>query len=131
MVKMAALQVILLFGSETWCLSPTALKQLEGFHVRAAWRMAHKHKPRQVPGTDTWQYPATEDVFEEVAMYSVEHYIGDRRDTIASFIQDRPISTPSAWSGEAPSSRTGNCCSCIQNDEGRAYRQNSQSPSPF
>ena len=30
----ATIQAVLLFGSETWNLTPSALKQLEGFHVR-------------------------------------------------------------------------------------------------
>ena len=34
----ATVQSILLFGSETWNLSPLSLKLLEGFHIRAAWR---------------------------------------------------------------------------------------------
>jgi hypothetical protein len=29
-------QAVLLFGSETWKLSPASLKSLEGFHIRAA-----------------------------------------------------------------------------------------------
>ena len=89
----ATVQAILLFGSETWCLSPSAMRQLEGFHVRAAWRMAKDNKPSLVPVTDDWLYPVTEDVFEEVGLYSVEHYIRVRRDTIAAFIRDRPIYT--------------------------------------
>ena len=32
----ATVQSVLLFGSETWCLAPAALKSLEGFHVKAA-----------------------------------------------------------------------------------------------
>ena len=32
----AIVQAILLFGSETWCLTPTTLKCLEGFHSKAA-----------------------------------------------------------------------------------------------
>jgi hypothetical protein len=32
----ATVQAILLFGSETWSLSPTSVKRLEGFHIRAA-----------------------------------------------------------------------------------------------
>ena len=35
----AIVQSVLLFGSETWCLSPTALESIEGFHVKAARRM--------------------------------------------------------------------------------------------
>ena len=41
----ATIQAVLLFGSETWNLTPTAMKQLEGFHVRAAWRMAKVNVP--------------------------------------------------------------------------------------
>ncbi len=33
-------QAVLLFGSEMWKLSPLNLKSLEGFHIRAACRMA-------------------------------------------------------------------------------------------
>ncbi len=32
----ATVQAVQLFGSETWSLSPTSVKQLEGFHIRAA-----------------------------------------------------------------------------------------------
>ena len=35
----ATVQAILLYGSETWNLTPTALRTLEGFHLRAARRM--------------------------------------------------------------------------------------------
>jgi hypothetical protein len=38
----ATVQAVLLFGSETWKLSPSSLKSLEGFHVRAARCMAGK-----------------------------------------------------------------------------------------
>jgi hypothetical protein len=43
----AILQSVLLYGSETWVLSTAALARLEGFHLRAAYRMAKKHVPRQ------------------------------------------------------------------------------------
>jgi hypothetical protein len=38
----ATVQSILLFGSERWNFSPLGLKLLEGFHIRATWRMAGK-----------------------------------------------------------------------------------------
>ena len=37
---MAVIQSVLLFGSEAWCLNKTILKELEGFHITAAYRMA-------------------------------------------------------------------------------------------
>jgi hypothetical protein len=43
----ATVQLILLFGSETWNLLPVSLKSLEGFHIRAAWHMAGK-KPQKL-----------------------------------------------------------------------------------
>ena len=87
----ATIQAVLLFGSETWNLTPTAIKQLEGFHVRAAWRMAKVNVPSRDPETDTWTYPTTKDVFEEVGLFSITHYIQVRRQTIANYIVHRPI----------------------------------------
>jgi len=85
----AVVQAVLLYGSESWNLTATSLKVLEGFHLRAAWRLAIVNRPRKVG--DSWVYPKTEDVLEEVGLYSVEHYIRVRRDTIASHIATRPI----------------------------------------
>jgi hypothetical protein len=41
----AVVQSVLLYGSETWNLTETVLARLEGFHIRAAYRMARVHKP--------------------------------------------------------------------------------------
>ena len=86
----ATVQAVLLFGSETWNLTPPLLKSLEGFHLRAAWRMTHVHKPRRNPDR-SWTYPATEDVMEEAGLYPAAHYVDVRRQTIARFIVNRPI----------------------------------------
>ena len=45
----AVMQSVLLYGSETWNLMTTPLAWLEGFHIRAAYRMAEKHKPKKGP----------------------------------------------------------------------------------
>jgi hypothetical protein len=60
----AVVQAVLLYGSETWVLSTTALASLEGFHIRAAYRMAVKHKPRRGPG-HRWIFPKLKDLLEE------------------------------------------------------------------
>jgi hypothetical protein len=39
----AVVQAILLYGSETWNISKTALARIEGFHIRAAYWMARIH----------------------------------------------------------------------------------------
>ena len=38
-------QTVMLYGSKMWVLSKTALASLEGFHIRAAYRMARRYKP--------------------------------------------------------------------------------------
>ncbi len=85
----ATMQSILLFGSKTWNLSPVSLKCLEGFHLRAAWRMAGK-RPKKLPDC-TWTYPNSAAVLEEVGLKTIAHYVGVRRQHIASYIVNKPI----------------------------------------
>jgi hypothetical protein len=87
----ATVHVVLLYGSESWNLTPSLLKWLEGFHVKAAWRMAAVNKLQKDAATDTWTYPVTEEVLEEVGLHSMEHYICVRRDTITQYIATRPM----------------------------------------
>ena len=57
----------LIFGSETWNLTATTLKSLEGFQMQAGWHMAHVNKPRR--GQDgCWTYPAPSTVLAEVVL---------------------------------------------------------------
>ena len=42
----AIVQSVLLYGSKTWNLMTTALAWLKGFHIRAVYWMAEKHKPK-------------------------------------------------------------------------------------
>jgi hypothetical protein len=85
-------QAVLLYGSETWVLSAAALASLEGFHIRAAYRMAVRHKPQWGPG-NRWIYPQSKDVLEECGVSTLEEYITVtvRRQTIAVDVATRPI----------------------------------------
>ena len=87
----AVVQAVLLFGSETWVLTDSAMRVLEGFHLRLAYRMARKYKPTKDPETSVWTYPPSEKVLEEVGLYTIREYIVKRRQTIAAYIVDRPI----------------------------------------
>ncbi len=69
----ATVQAVLLYGSETWSLSPLSMKCLEGFHICAAWRMSGKNPERNVDGS--WTYPCSEEVLEAVGMKSIFHYL--------------------------------------------------------
>ena len=82
--------ILRLYGSESWTLSPALLSRLEGFHIRAAWRMAVKHRPHKGPG-GSWVYPRSTDVLEEVGLQTMEHYVRQRRQTIVAWVVDRPL----------------------------------------
>jgi hypothetical protein len=85
----ATVQSILLFGSKTWNLSSQSLKCLEGFHLWVAWRMSGK-RPKKLPD-GTWRYPNSAAVLDEVGLKTISHYIGVRRQHIASYIVNKPI----------------------------------------
>jgi hypothetical protein len=85
----AIVQAVLLFGSETWKLSPLSLKILEGFHIRAAGCMTGKMPTKNPEGT--WTYPSSRDVLKTVGLQTIDHYIGAHWETIACFIVDRPL----------------------------------------
>ena len=81
---------MLLFSSETWNLTLSALKKLEGFHTRCAWRMNRVNRPRKGPG-GVWRYPSVAAALKETGLKTVEEYISLRRKTVAMWIVDRPL----------------------------------------
>ncbi len=85
----ATVQAVLLYGSETWSLSPSSMKRLEGFRICAAWRMSGKRPERNVD--ESWMYPRSEEVLEAVGMKSIAHYVDVRRQTVAIFIVNQKI----------------------------------------
>ncbi len=86
----AIIQAILLYGSESWVISPTAMAQLEGFHICAAYRLAKTNRPKRGSNRE-WIYPRSEDVMKECGMKTMEEYILARRQTIAVYVATRPI----------------------------------------
>jgi hypothetical protein len=80
----ATIQAVLLFGSETWNLALSGLACLEGFHLRAAWRMSGRG-PKKLPD-GTWRYPNLEAVLQEVGLQTIRHYIGVHWQHVANFI---------------------------------------------
>ncbi len=69
----ATMQAMLLYGSETWSLSPSSMKCLEGFHIRAAWQISGKRPEQNKDGS--WTYPHSEDVLKAVGLKSIAHYV--------------------------------------------------------
>ena len=86
----AVVQAILLYSSETWCLTEGLLRELQGFQTRAAWGMAQEHKPRRTEARE-WEYPATEDVLRDVGLEPIRRLIQARRAYITKWVADRPL----------------------------------------
>jgi hypothetical protein len=80
----ATVQAVLLYGSETWNLSPSSVKHLEGFHIRATWRMTGNRPKQDVDGS--WTYPRSADVLNAAGLKTITHYMEVRRQTVANFI---------------------------------------------
>ena len=86
----AVIQSVLLFGSEAWCLTETTLKELRGFHITAAYRMAKVHRPRK-DEDGVWTYPSSKDVLKEVGLLTIDEYIERRRNKVAEYASTRPV----------------------------------------
>ena len=82
-------QAVLLYGSETWSLLPSSLKGLEGFHIRAAWRMSGLWPEKKPNGF--WTYPRLKDVLKAAGLDTISHYMDVCWQTVANFIVNRPI----------------------------------------
>ena len=85
----ATVQAVLLYGSETWNLSPAMLRTLESFHLRAARRMTGLMPSKAADGS--WSYPDAERVLRKAGLHTINEYIEVRRNTILRFVADRPI----------------------------------------
>jgi hypothetical protein len=85
----ATMQAVLLYKSETWSLSPTSIKRLEGFHIRAAWQMSGLRPEKKPNGS--WSYLCSKDVLDVASMYTIAHYMDMRWQTEANFIVNQPI----------------------------------------
>ena len=85
----AIVQSVLLFGSETWVVTPQMLQALSAFHNRVARRIANKLPQRQRDGS--WTYPPLSEALKDAGLYSLQTYISRRQNTIAEWVATRPI----------------------------------------
>ena len=84
----AVVQTVLLYGLESWVITPAILKLLEGFHHRVARRLSNMG-PRLVE--EEWHYPPIEEALEASGLYTMLEYIERRQNTIAEYVATRPI----------------------------------------
>lgn len=79
---------VLLCGSESWCLPPSAFHKLEGFHWEAARRFTGM-RPNK-PG-ETWEYLKSATVLEKYRLLTVRENIIKQRQTAAVLVTGRPV----------------------------------------
>jgi hypothetical protein len=86
----AVVQSVLLYGSETWVLSPKMLSKLEGFHKQIACRLTGR-TPVYHHREDEWQYLPLGNALEEAGLFQIDEYITRHRNKIAEFVATRPL----------------------------------------
>ena len=79
MFYQAVVASMLLYGSESWVVSPAVMRKLEGFHVEATWRLTGM-RPQKVKGK--WVYPHFTDVLAAAHLQPIEYYTQKRRHTV-------------------------------------------------
>ena len=83
------MQQVLLFGAETWVVSPMMERALSAFLHEAARRLTGR-QPRR--GRDReCQYPSLEGAMEEAGLTDIRTSIQRRQNTVAQYIATRPL----------------------------------------
>ena len=85
----AVVQLVLLFGSETWILIPRLQKYLEGFNHRVARQMTGMGPKRQWYGT--WVYPPIGAALEIGVLKDIGLYAARLQNTVAQYIANFSI----------------------------------------
>lgn len=80
---------MLLYGSETWTLTATKLREVRGFHHRATRNITGIHI--RVDDNGNWIIPRSKYVLKEAGLLEIDEYIQRRRGYLARFTQERAI----------------------------------------
>ena len=88
-IYLAVVQLVLIYGSETWFLTPLMQRVLGRFHHRLA-RILMGRKPRK-GRYGGWFYPPLKYATAEAGLQEVETYIYFSHNTVAEYIATRPI----------------------------------------
>jgi len=86
---LAAVQSILLYGSESWTLTTQQLRLLDSFHHHCASHITQMHI-RPLPD-GSWFTPASMDVLQVAGLKPINTYIQQRRQHVTRFAKNLPI----------------------------------------
>ena len=85
----AMVQAVLLFGSETWVVTPPMDKALGGFQAQLARRLRRWILRRTPYGK--WIYTSAATAQEEAGLLTMEDYIRRSQKTVAQYIATRSL----------------------------------------
>ena len=96
----ALVQTMLLFGAETWVLTPRMERALSNFQHRFSQRLSVRHLRRQKGGS--WYYPLLEAEMSEGGFEDIGTYVTWRQNTVAQYIATQPIMDLCEQSSQRP-----------------------------
>ena len=85
----AEVQVVLLYGSETWVMYPLIGRMMGGFHQRVVCRLTGQQPRRRKYGM--WVYPPLMEAMVEVGLQEMDTYNTRCQNMVAEYIATRPI----------------------------------------
>ena len=85
----AVVQQVLLFGAETWVVTPKMEQALSGFLHWAARPLTGRQARRANNGY--WYYPSLEGAMREAGLTEIRNSIANRQNTVAQYIATRPL----------------------------------------
>ena len=65
------------------------MREFNSLHNRVARYLCNKHITQLEYGT--WYTSSTEEILEEAGLYTIDHYIKKRRESVSSFAKRRKI----------------------------------------
>ena len=80
---------MLLFGAETWVVTPNMERALSGFLHGAARRLTGRQARRAKNGE--WYYPSLEGAMREAGLTDIRKSIANKQNTVAQYIATRPL----------------------------------------
>ena len=85
----AVVQQMLLFGAETWVVTPKIERAMSPFLHGAARRLTGRQARREKNGE--WHYPSLEGAMKEAGLTDIRTSILRRQNTVAQYIVTRPL----------------------------------------
>ena len=85
----AVVQAVLLFGAETWVLTPRMEGALDIFQYKATCRITGRQPRRR--GDRRWVYPSLKEAMREAGLEGIRKSTTRRQNTVAQYIATRPI----------------------------------------